>query len=323
MASESRLIVIGASVGGFDALKAILSQLDANFPLPIMVVVHIGVHESILPELLGAHTGLCVRHAVDGEAILPGTVYAAPPDHHLLVNGRRAQLTRGPKENFARPAVDPLFRSAALAYGRHVIGVILSGNLDDGTVGLQAVKAYGGMGIVQEPSTATAASMPASALQHVKVDHVLPAKDIGAMLLTLAEQPSPTETPDDPPPGIALESQFQTNEESDMDEMGALGRPSGLTCPECGGALWELHARPPQRFRCHVGHAYTATALDVAHQERVEESIWAAVRALHEKEALLRRFALATTDQLRRQEHHASADMAKHHAEQLRRLIST
>jgi hypothetical protein len=161
--SSDRLVVIGASAGGVGALRQLASALPADLPASVLIVLHVGAHESILPQLIAADCALPVSHAVDGEALRAGTIRIAPPDRHLMVADGRLRLTRGPKENFARPAIDPLFRSAALDFGPKVIGVILTGMLDDGTAGLQAVKAGGGIAIVQDPADAHEPSMPASA----------------------------------------------------------------------------------------------------------------------------------------------------------------
>lgn len=183
------LIVMGASVGGVNALSTICAALPASFPAPILAVMHVGARNSVLPEVLGKNSALPVRFAETGEAVRPGCILLAPPGQHMLVVSAAGQpcieLTRGPKENHTRPAIDPLFRSAAAAYGRRVVGVILSGYLDDGTAGLQAIKACGGKALVQEPQEAQAPSMPQSALAHVEVDWRLPVAGMAAVLLAL------------------------------------------------------------------------------------------------------------------------------------------
>lgn len=290
-----RLVVIGASTGGLGALRKIVSGLPAEFPAAVLVAVHIGNNRSVLPELLAAHSALAVRHAADGEILTPGTVLIAPPDRHLLVTANRVQLSHGPKENFARPAIDPLFRSAAIAHRECVIGIVLTGTLDDGTVGLQAIKAYGGMALVQDPAGADAPGMPLSALEHVEVDLCLPLDRIADELVRLVDEPivsnhHPVSAES------SQEDQFASGGLSRMEDLDKIANPSAFTCPECGGSLWEIEGAMPQRFRCHVGHGYTAQTLIYLQDHVVEDALWAAVRALHEKENLLKRFATSASE---------------------------
>ena len=283
------LVVIGASVGGMEALSRIFSELPAGFPAAILVVTHVGARNSLLPEVLARTSALPVRHAQDREPIGPGRILLAPPDRHMLVaiaaGHAMVELTRGPRENHTRPAIDPLFRSAAAALGPQVAGVILSGYLDDGTAGLQAIKACGGMALVQEPGEAVAPSMPQSALRHVAVDRCLPVAGIAPALLALAGgQAAPP--PAMPPHGwIAIENRYARGV-GNMEQLQKIATPSTFTCPECQGTLWELHEQPPQRFRCHTGHSFTAPVLGELQHEKAEDAIWAAVRALQEKEQL-------------------------------------
>ncbi len=184
------LIVIGASAGGVTALSAIFAALPASFPAAILAVMHVGARKSVLPDILDKNSALPVRFAETGEAVRAGRILLAPPDRHMLVAnpaGRATvELNRGPREHYTRPAIDPLFRSAAAACGPKVVGVILSGYLDDGTAGLRAIKARGGKALVQEPREAQAPSMPHSALAHVAVDWCLPVAGIAPVLLALA-----------------------------------------------------------------------------------------------------------------------------------------
>lgn len=320
------LIVIGASTGGIEALKQIVSRLPVNFPAAVLIVLHIGANESILPSLLGAVSMLPVRHAKAHELIVEGTVLIAPPDHHLVVKDDHVDILKGAKENFLRPAIDPLFRSAAINRRERVIGVILTGNLDDGTIGLRAVKAYGGTAIVQDPDEADAPSMPRSAMTYVDVNFCQPVDQIAETLCGLVIQDN-SELFDAALAGSAeLEYRINLNEMPSMQEMERIGAPSGLTCPECHGALWEVRGAAPMRFRCHTGHAFTAASLNAEQDRAVEEAIWSAVRALHEKEALLLRTAKNAVDnrrQLAADEHVASADMAARHAQILLKLLET
>ena len=289
------LILIGASVGGVDALSTIVAALPVNLPAAILIVTHVGARKSVLPEILAKTSALPVRFAEDGEPVRPGRILLAPPDRHMLVVNTAGQavieLTRGPKENHTRPAIDPLFRSAAAAFGPAVVGVILSGYLDDGTVGLQAIKVCGGKVLVQDPQEAVAPSMPQSALENVDVDWCLPLAQIAPALLALASGKPPSLPPAQPTPQwIAVENRFAKGE-GNMEQLEKIATPSTFTCPECQGTLWELHDRQLQRFRCHTGHSFTAKILAELQHAKAEEAIWAAVRALQEKEKLYQSLA--------------------------------
>jgi len=284
------IVVIGGSAGSIEALKVILNGLPPDFPAAVLVVVHVGARESVLPGLLDRCSSLPVRHATQGELLVPGQVLVAPPDLHLTVavdGGRRfAQLSRGPKENHARPAIDPLSRSAAAACGADAIAVVLSGFMDDGTVGLQAIKARGGVAVVQDPQDAEVLDMPASALQHAAVDLVRRAADIAAVLVQLLqrEQVAPDNELQD---WITVESRM-FDEGAAMEDMDRIGSRTALTCPECGGAIWEIQQAQPLRYRCHTGHAFTARVLEALQGGKAEEALWAALRALREQERLYR-----------------------------------
>jgi two-component system, chemotaxis family, protein-glutamate methylesterase/glutaminase len=240
---------------------------------------------SNLPQILERAGRLPAVFAADGAKIVPGWIYIAPPDHHVLLVNGAMRLSRGPREHSTRPAVDPLFRSAARAYGPRVIGVILSGALDDGTLGLAAIKAAGGCALVQDPAGALYPSMPESALAVVDADHVLPVEQIGPLLGRLASDAN-----------CAKEAAMRDER---MNEPGQIARdlaaqergeradqPSVLTCPECGGVLWEMQNGELLEFRCHVGHLYSPESLDVAQAAFLESALWAAVRALVEKAVL-------------------------------------
>ncbi|WP_338763957.1 chemotaxis protein CheB [Massilia sp. METH4] len=293
-------VVVGTSTGGVEALRGFVAGLPSHFPAAVLVTMHIGHYESILPSLLAGATRLPVRHARDGDVIEPGRILVAPPDQHLMVTRDRASpdyhcrvtLSRGARENHARPAIDPLFRSAAAAFGPRAIGVILTGMLDDGTAGLQAIKACGGRAIVQTPDEALAADMPESAIRNVEIDRVLRLADMGPALEQMVEESlaAARKVPRDVPEWVRLENRFVI-EDGGMEQLSRMGTPSTFTCPECHGTLWELHGAAPKRFRCHTGHAFTERHLNAQQGEAVEESLWSAVRALQEKEKLLRQMA--------------------------------
>jgi two-component system chemotaxis response regulator CheB len=284
------VVVIGASIGGVSALRLLASQFPADFPGIVCVVLHIGTHESALPELLSAAGPLPAVHAANGMPALPGRIHVAPPGHHLLLDGDRLMLSRGPKEHHTRPAIDPLFRSAALSAGPRVIGVVLTGRLDDGSAGLQAIKACGGLAVVQDPADAEEPGMPRSALAAVAADHCVPLAAVAPLLAELVRQPAPP-PPSAPPPWLVHEQLASSGSGNAMDELPYFARPSTLACPDCRGTLWEVTGSQPPRFRCHTGHAFSLRSLAAAQAAATEEALWSGVRALQEKELLLRRIA--------------------------------
>ncbi len=283
------IIVIGASAGGVEAVAELVERLPADLPAAVFVVVHFPSYaRSVLPRILGRRGRLPARHAEDGEEIVPGTVYVAPPDLHLLVKRGRVRLVRGPRENTARPAVDPLFRTAAAAYGRRVVGVVLTGNLDDGTSGLFAVKARGGVAVVQDPEEAMYPGMPSSALASVEVDHVLPVAEIASVLERLAHTEVEEEAVPDP---REMEIDIAEMEPGAIHRHERPGIPSGFSCPECHGVLWEMHEGEVLRFRCRVGHAFSVETLLAEQAGELETALWTALQALEERAALTARMA--------------------------------
>lgn len=283
------LVVAGASAGGVAPLLELAAALPPGLPAALCVTLHIGSQPSILPELLSTRSPLPARHALDGESLKPGFIYVAPPDRHLLVDDGALRLSHGPRENQARPAIDPLFRTAALHWRERVIGVVLSGGMDDGTAGLAAIKSAGGIALVQDPSTAVEPSMPRSALANVEVDHCLQPAAMGPMIAELLGVERA------PPPGWALQEvrdeQALFEHDRGPERLDRIGRRSTLTCPECGGTLWELEDRRPLRYRCHTGHGYTARSLEASQQRDGERNMDEGVRILREREMLLRHMA--------------------------------
>lgn len=284
------IIVIGASAGGVFALKQIVAALPADFEASIFVVLHIAPYSpSYLPGILTATSRLKAVHPTDGEIVKPGHIYVAPPDHHMLVEHDQVIVKRGPKENRFRPSIDALFRSAAYTYGPRVIGVILTGMLDDGTSGMWSVKRLGGISIVQEPFEAAYPSMPENVLTHVDVDYRLPIEDITPLLCALIRESvpdSPTLAPDELE---RLETEVNIAAQDIAFDMGILdmGELTPLTCPECNGALISIKEGKLIRYRCHTGHAYTASSLLAETTKVVEESFWKAIRSLEETVILL------------------------------------
>jgi two-component system, chemotaxis family, protein-glutamate methylesterase/glutaminase len=294
------VVVIGASAGGLQALIDLVGALSDVLDVPILVVVHTKSEgESFLSAILGRRTRIPVLFGEHGAVIAPGRIYIAPPNVHMLISeSREIRLNHGPRENGFRPAVDPLFRSAARVYGAATMGVILSGALDDGTYGLKVVKDAGGLAVVQDPNDATFPGMPLSALRYVDVDHVLSAEDIGRLIANPSRSLPPAAMEgEDSMAGKDEPDPQNFAEETDVEEMErAFGAPSGLTCPDCGGALWELKNGELVRYRCHVGHQFTTEGLDAEQQDAVESALWSAVRVLEEHAELRHRMAKRAGD---------------------------
>jgi two-component system chemotaxis response regulator CheB len=287
--SFDHVVVIGASAGGVHALLEIAEQLPAFFSAPVCIVQHIGSNRSLLPELLRFRGPNPATHAEDGQRLTPGTLHVAPPDRHVLIEGDRLRLTQGPRENHARPAIDPLFRSAALTFGPGVIGVVLTGQMDDGTAGLKAIKDCGGIAIVQDPATAAEPEMPRSAVRNVAVDHCVPLAGVAPLLQRLVGTREPRPRP--PVPQEVLREVAINRGHATVENLQQIAAPSSLTCPDCGGSLWEMKDGRPLRYRCHTGHAYSSLSLAGAQKDASEHALWSSVRALREREMLLRRMA--------------------------------
>jgi two-component system chemotaxis response regulator CheB len=286
------IIVIGASTGGVDVLAELVRGLPPGLPASLFVVCHFPPGgRSVLPEILSRAGPLLAAHARDGEPFYPGHVYVAPPDRHLLLApGGRMELTRGPRENHHRPAVDPLFRSAARHYGPRVIGVVLTGSLYDGAAGLLAVRSAGGVAVVQDPRDAVVAAMPENATQVAGADHVATAAALPALLANLVHRPVKG------PEGDAVDPIDKMPEAVDRDMASQernerRGKVSTFTCPECGGSLWQVDERGLVRFRCHVGHAYNGETLLAEQAQALEAALWVAVRTFRERTVLARQLA--------------------------------
>jgi two-component system chemotaxis response regulator CheB len=302
------IVVMGGSAGGIEAMQAIVASFPPDLQAAVFVVIHTAAgFESALPEILSRRSPLKATHAIHGEPVVTGRIYVAPPDNHIQLRPGFLAVQRGPKENGARPAVDPLFRSASIAYGPRVIAVIVSGYLDCGTAGLVSVKARGGLAIVQRPEEAVAKDMPQSAIDHVKVDHILPVSEIGAAVVRLTRQPVPLAAV--PPPDVALL-------EMEGDEPGLR---SDVVCPLCQGALTEGQLAGVTNFRCHVGHAFSPAALLAEQAESLERALWAAVRTLEESARLAKR--LASSDAGLRLRFEEKAHTQMNHADVVRRML--
>ena len=286
------IVVVGASAGGVEALTEFVRHLPADLPAAVFVVLHVPADgTSVLPQILNRRGPLPAEHPRDGTPILPGRIYVAPPNRHLLIKDGHLRLALGPRENGHRPAIDPLFRTAARSYGRRVVGVVLSGVLDDGTAGLIAVKMRGGLAIAQHPDEALYSGMPRSAIENVAVDHVLPIAQIARVLVDLAHQPVAAAGAESTPAALDMEADMAELAPDALHDEERPGTPSGFGCPDCGGVLWELRDRELIRFRCRVGHAWSPDSLLAEQAEQLEEALWTALRALQESAALAHRIA--------------------------------
>jgi two-component system chemotaxis response regulator CheB len=289
------IVVVGTSAGGMEALQELARSLPGDLSATVFVVWHMpaGLRASVLPQLLERAGPFAARHPEDRERIAARTIYVAPADHHMLVENGYIRVTRGPKENRFRPAVDPLFRSAAYTYGPRVTGIVLTGALDDGTSGLWTIKHRGGTAIVQEPDEALHPSMPLNALQNVDVDHKLRLAEIGPLLGRIARLEAPAA------PEVAmeekdrLETEIRIAGQENAFDMHILekGMLSPFTCPECHGVLARMQEGRVLRFRCHTGHAFSADSLLASLGEQIEARLWDTVRAVDESVMLLRHMA--------------------------------
>lgn len=289
--APSYLIVIGTSAGGMPALCRLVGQLPADLPAAVLVVQHFAPDSSgqHLVERLAQNTALACALATNDQPIEASHLYLAPPDRHLLVHEQRMLVTKGPRENNYRPAADALFRSAAAHFGSAVIGVVLTGMLHDGTAGLEQIKRAGGQAVVQDPHEAEFPSMPESALSNVPVDYVVPLSEMGPLLQRLVQVPRTRTKPI--PEDIKLEAAIAERVVGNIDEVTRLGTPVPLTCPDCGGSLWQMNEGNRLRFRCHTGHAYSAEALLEQSQHSLEETLWVALRMMEERKNLLTNMA--------------------------------
>ena len=304
--ANRNLLCIGGSEGALAATTELLKALG-EAPVAVCVVHHIGHHASELDHILQRATPMPVRFVETDRELATGNVYLAPPDNHLLVDSTEVRLFHGAAENNARPAIDPLFRSAALSHSTSVMAALMSGNLDDGVAGIQAVERTGGLAFVQEPSGARAPSMPQSAIDALgsRVRAVAPPREIGHIVADLARQPAPE--PKGVPADVAAEHlAFLKASGPDLIREFAITTP--LTCPQCEGPLHQLKNKDITRFRCNVGHAFTLQALDYAQRDGIERAMWAALRALQQRVKALESLR---RDNLAKSREHAASRLEK------------
>lgn len=291
-AQINKVVVIGTSAGGLNALKRLVSQLQQDFAAPILVVQHISSDATgnVLLDQLNKIGKLKCEHAISGTILKKGHLYLAPSDHHLMIDEDESILvTKGAQENRSRPAIDPLFRSAAVVFASKVIGLLLTGYLDDGTAGMIAIQRCGGTCIVQEPADAEYPDMPQNALNQLKVDYCVPLLEMGELLYQLIAQKSGQHKAI--PKDILIETKIAKRVLSDLPAVTALGDQVPFNCPGCGGVLWKIDKATSMRYRCHTGHAYTAASLLAEQTMKIEETMWTALRMFEERKNLLTNIA--------------------------------
>lgn len=296
------IIVIGASAGGVEALKEVVKALPVDLPAAVIIVVHVFPRSrSLLPEILNDVGRLYASHPADGEAIRHGQIYIAPPDHHLVVEKGHLHLSLGPKEQHQRPCINVTFRSAAIAYGENVVGVVLTGQLDDGTAGLWDIKRHGGIAVVQTPEEAMFPSMPLSALREVDVDYTLKLAEIGPLLTQLARNGS---------------------DQEDFAEKAADMEPelTDLTCPDCRGTIWTIKKGKFCEYRCRIGHSFSPRSMLAQHFMAQEKALWSAIVSLEEGASLSRQLMDQMEPELR-ESLQAEAEERLQQAGKLRSLL--
>lgn len=317
----SKVVVIGTSAGGLIALKKLISQLQKDFPLPILVVQHISADATgnVLLNALNDLGNLSCEHAKDGQKLQAAHLYLAPSDHHLMIDeDQKILVTKGAQENRSRPAIDPLFRSAAVAFGNGVIGILLTGYLDDGTAGMKVIKRCGGTCFVQDPDDADYPDMPKNVLNNVEVDYCLPIAQMGAVLNQVIPVKLGKRKP--VPEDILIEAKIAMRVLSDLSSVNALGDQVPFNCPGCGGVLWQVDKDRDLRFRCHTGHAYTAASLLAEQTKKIEETMWTALRMFEERKNLLTEMAhgkVGSKSALER------AEMSQVHIDRIRLMLKS
>ncbi len=335
------VIVIGASAGGLEMLRRLVSGLPADLPAALLVVQHLYREaESVLPELLSRWGPLPAVRPRDGQPVEPGSIYVAPPDYHMLVSPPGViVLDHGPRENLHRPAIDPLFRSAARVYGPHTIGVILSGTRDDGVAGILAVQLRGGRTIVQDPADAPYPEMPRNTVEQVPgIDQIVPIEQMAGLLVKWVDEIRHMAQTVEMPAGEAVTGSLgsraeesagnragraQVAEGEDANVNDPLAKePEALICPECGGALSLEQQGGWSQYRCHVGHTFGPTTLGSAYSEQVEQALWAAMRALKESATLHERMAERVSLPALREEYRQQAVSARDQAQQIQKLLA-
>ena len=294
--NREKIIVIGTSAGGLRALVKLIGQLHKDFKAPILIVQHMSADTTgnVLLDALSSQGNFKCEHARTGLKLANGHIYLAPSDQHLMIGkDKKILVTKGAQENRSRPAIDPLFRSAAVTFGNAVIGILLTGYLDDGTSGMIAIKRCGGICIVQDPEDAEYPDMPKNVLNQLKVDYCLPIAEMGTLIYELLSKSLGKRKPT--PKDIITEYEIATRVLSDLPSVNSLGEQVPFNCPGCGGVLWKVDKGSALRYRCHTGHAYTSKSLLAEQTEKIEETMWTALRMFEERKNLLTTLAVSQT----------------------------
>jgi len=317
------MIVLGASAGGLRAMAPILAALPTEIPAAVMVILHTSRSDdsNILLARLQRNSSLPCHLAGDEMPLRAGHLYVAPADYHTVVKDDRFLLGKGPPEGRWRPSIDTTMRSAAVAFDSRCIGIILTGMLDDGTVGMEAVKRCGGYTIIQDPNEADYPAMPLSVLQRVQPDATLPVAAIPQAILDyISTNPKQTPVPDD----LRFETGLNERVATRIENLAVIGNRSLFSCPDCGGGLWEMKAGDLQRYRCHIGHTYTDRELLEEQKQHTESVLWVALRTMEEKHALLNTIATKENDQgltVLAKEHRLRADELSAYIVRLKEMI--
>ena len=322
MASKGRnIIVVGTSAGGLEALDQLVGELPTDLPASIFIVQHMDPHNSGEPLLrrLSRHQAFRPKLAQDGDRFKPGRIYIAPPDNHLLLKTTKMLVTKGARENRNRPGIDPLFRSAAVAHGSRVIGVVLTGMFDDGTAGLIAIKRCGGVTIVQDPRDAAYSGMPLSALDNSNVDFCVSVAEMGPLLTTLVSQSRGKSKP--VPRDVRTEAAIAERVSSDISQVNGLGDQVPYNCPGCGGVLWKIDAAGEKRYRCHTGHSFSELTLLASQSEKIEEMLWISLRMFEERKNLLTSLIKSSATAPLRREHRRRATETQGYINRIKAML--
>jgi two-component system chemotaxis response regulator CheB len=320
-ATGRNIIAVGTSAGGLEALDELIGTLSTDIPAAIFVVQHMAPENTgvALLHRLGRHKAFRCTLAEDGQKFEAGRVYIAPADNHLLVKKDYLLVTKGARENRYRPGIDPMFRSAAATHGSHVIGVLLTGYLDDGTAGLMAVKKCGGLTVVQDPRQAAYSDMPQSALDNMTVDYCVPIAEMGPLLDRCARERPAKAKPI--PEAVRIEAGIAERVLSDVAEVSGLGGQVPYNCPNCGGVLWEMSASAVPRYRCHTGHSFTSKALLTSQSEKIEETLWVSLRMFEERKNLLNKLGRQEKTASLRRSYAEQAKYTQRHIERIRAML--
>jgi len=295
------IICIGASAGGLNAINELVTQLPANLNAAVLMVIHLSKAAigDMLLERIRKGSRLPCQIGRHGDVIAPGQVYIAAPDTHMLIRNDTIIVGHGPPENRFRPSIDVLFRSAAASAGERVIGIVLTGLMNDGTAGMMAIKQCGGYCIVQDPHEAEYPAMPLSVLENMEVDHCVSLKEMGSIIEKITQEPIADRSVS--PPQVIIESRLSEIAATEVEEVSRLGKKTLLACPDCGDRLWVVKKGWVKHYRCHVGHSYSERDLVVKQSKKIESAMWTAVRMMEERKLLINRLAKENNDRGLRQ----------------------